>query len=234
MLLKLIEYLAMRNMVVTTDMEAHTGFGSGAILFPDNTPETLAAGLERIFRMSEFERKERFRDSLRHMTPLLGKSSPRPRGIYRRGDVGLVWGPSSRENPAVTVCSPEWTVCYESDASTPPGAPRGASLRIPEKRFRTQYRESPRWPDYDLFYPSPVQTTIVGILHQPDVRTRLMSLSSLTDKSRIDSQRKNAPRRASLITLQSCLVMPPIMNKRKKYRKPPKATPDHRDSPVRK
>ena len=61
--LKLLEYLAMGKMVVATDMEAHRGFGKGVILLPDNSPETLAGGLERVFRMSESERKERLRDS---------------------------------------------------------------------------------------------------------------------------------------------------------------------------
>ena len=62
--LKLLEYLAMGKMVVATDMEAHRGWGKGVILLPDNKPETLADGLERVFQMSGSERKERLRDSL--------------------------------------------------------------------------------------------------------------------------------------------------------------------------
>lgn len=75
--LKLLEYLAMGKMVVATDMKAHRGFGEGVILLPDNSPETLAAGLERVFRMSESERAERARDSYRHVEALSWKKQAR-------------------------------------------------------------------------------------------------------------------------------------------------------------
>lgn len=72
--LKLLEYLAMGKMVVATDMEAHRGFGEGVVLLPDNSPETLAAGFEGIFRMSESERTERLRDSYHRVEALSWKN----------------------------------------------------------------------------------------------------------------------------------------------------------------
>ncbi len=72
--LKLLEYLAMGKMVVATDMEAHRGFGKGVVLLPDNSPETLAGGLEKVFRMSASERNGRLRDSLGRVEAFSWKS----------------------------------------------------------------------------------------------------------------------------------------------------------------
>ncbi len=75
--LKLLEYLAMRRIVVATDMEAHRGFGDGVILLPDNSPEALAAAFERVFQMTGSERSDRLRDSFGRVETLSWKSQAR-------------------------------------------------------------------------------------------------------------------------------------------------------------
>ncbi|MFQ5918538.1 MAG: glycosyltransferase family 4 protein [Thermoplasmata archaeon] len=92
---KLLEYLAMGKMVVATDMEAHKGFGRGVVLLPDNSPETLAGGLERVFRMSESERKERVRDSLSRVEAFSWKNQAHDLGRF----IGSVMADHSQASP---------------------------------------------------------------------------------------------------------------------------------------
>ena len=61
--LKLLEYLAMGELVVATNLRANQGFGDGVLLVPDNKPASLARGILQALEMTFDERARRVRDS---------------------------------------------------------------------------------------------------------------------------------------------------------------------------